>query len=220
MRAGNFLFPLLISFGVVFLLSLTSVNSSSCPCNNISILKLCDKERENIIYYEVCVCGNQCNVIKQDKIYCGDPSESDGGINIYKFGVITKYVCDGEIYDNQNICELAKNPSLYTSECVKKYYFDFCRGICSRNEINEYYLSGKDVYSEIFSNLFSNNEYCKNGEVFKDKLAPFGYFFPSSTYYFFSSGWVNNETIKISLTCNDYDESGCYYYSYTLEKLP
>ncbi len=119
--------------------------------------------------------------------------DSDGGDKPTKYGEVIDYYCS-------------------FGTCYSKTYADTCSGICERSELTEYWLSGEKVNTTLYTNLFSNSLYCKNGEILVDKSNPLVWLSVEG------KGWGNSD-ITVDIICNDNDESGCGWYNYRIEKI-
>lgn len=161
---------------------------------------VCEEDGENIAYYS-CGCSDGCYSIKVSTSNCGTETDSDGGDNPRVAGTVTDYFCSG-----------GSTPCHSSGSCQSARYSDYCSGICSRSELTEYYLNGEKVASKIYSNLFSQGQYCKNGAVYDDKQKP------TASLSLQSQNWVNRD-ISVNIMCDDHDESGCHKYYYSFSRV-
>ncbi|MEM0324916.1 MAG: hypothetical protein QXW35_03385 [Candidatus Aenigmatarchaeota archaeon] len=125
--------------------------------------------------------------------YCGESTDSDNG-------------------DNPNIKGTAIDKYCSNGVCKEDKYEDYCTGICSRDRLIEYYVEDDRVRYKEYSNLFSQNKYCKNGAMHEDKNRP------SVSLSLGSRNWGNTD-ITETLNCGDHDESGCWKYNYKIIRV-
>jgi len=137
--------------------------------------------------------GGGCTYRYESQTYCGESTDSDGGDNPRTQGTVTDRYCSGE-------------------SCTSSTYTDYCSGICSRSELTEYYVSNDRVASKSYADLFSKNQYCKNGAIYDDTRKP------DVSISLSEKNW-NNTDITVTLYCNDNDESGCWKYNYEVKKI-
>ncbi|MEM5830360.1 MAG: hypothetical protein QW409_01510 [Candidatus Aenigmatarchaeota archaeon] len=165
---------------------------STYDCNNKNYWECKDPKTKRYVDY---TCDDGICVFEtyRYETYCGDSEETDGGDNPRTYGSITVRGCSN-------------------GDCFERSYYDKCSGICSRSELREYWITGKDATSPSYTDytdLFSKSQYCKNGAIYDDTSNPSIGFSPSSR------GWSTSD-IVVTLSCNDHDESGCWTYSYNI----
>jgi hypothetical protein len=137
--------------------------------------------------------GGSCTYKYTNPTYCGASTDSDGGDAPRTRGTVTDRYCSG-------------------GSCTSSTYTDYCSGICSRSELIEYYIENDRVASKSYTDLFSKNQYCKNGAIYDDIRKPDVSISPSER------NWDNRD-ITVTLYCNDNDESGCWKYNYEVKKI-
>ncbi len=134
-----------------------------------------------------------CTYRYESQTYCGGSTDSDGGDAPRIRGTVTDRYCENGV-------------------CKRKEYTDTCRGICSRSELIEYYVDNDRVANKIYTDLFSRNQYCKNGAIYDDTRKPSASLYPSGR------GWGNTD-VTVTLYCSDGDESGCWKYNYEVRRV-
>jgi len=137
---------------------------------------------------------------------CGKERETDGGDDPRIPGEVVDYFCSG-----------GSTACFSSGSCKSQTYKDTCSGICGRSELTEYYLVGEKkekVDYKIYRDLFSKGQYCKGdpGAIYDDKQKPTASLSPQS------QNWVNRD-ISVNIMCDDYDESGCHKYYYTISRI-
>jgi hypothetical protein len=144
-------------------------------------------------YCETLGTDSYCSYRYIDPTYCGETKDSDGGDNPRVKGIVTDKYCEN-------------------GTCKSKDYIDTCQGICSRSELKEYYVESDRVAYKVYTDLFSKNQYCKDGAIYDDVKNPIVILSPSSR------NWASSD-VTVTLTCNDNNESGCWKYSYVVNKV-
>jgi len=194
-------FSLFISLSVVYFYSkfakVSFSQSEICESGLVCI----DEKTIGYFYCEFNTTSNSCECKKVYEESCGDVIDSDGGDNPNKRGNVIVPLCVG-----------SSTPGKPDAKCVIERYRDQCTGICDREILKEYYIEDNSVKSRVYSNLFENNQYCKKSVVYTDFKSP------SLTVSPAKSDWTNRN-IYVSIICDDYDESGCKSFSYTLIKI-
>lgn len=151
-------------------------------------------DRKNSEYRDYYCSGGNCGYRTTGSRYCGQSVDDDGGDNPYTRGTAIDRYCIDRI------------------GCTWSNYIDTCSGeICSRNELIEYYVSNDGVISRVYSNLFEEKKYCKNGSIHNDNLNPI------VSLNIHRREWGNTDVL-VKLNCNDNDESGCGRYFYRMVK--
>ncbi|MEM1804963.1 MAG: hypothetical protein QXI77_03125 [Nanopusillaceae archaeon] len=85
-----------------------------------------------------------------------------------------------------------------------------CTGICNRSSVIVYFENDIFIY-RIYSDLFSQYKYCKNGTIYEDKKRP-------SVYTWGLRIWSDFD-FPIIIYCDDHDESGCWKYNYKIIRV-
>lgn len=174
----------------------TDPNTSEClecgfsyvPCTDENTCGCGQREDKYKCYIERTCSGCECSV-SYTTTYCGESTDSDGDNPYVKGTAIDRY-CSG-------------------GACREDRYEDYCTGICSRDRLIEYYVEDDRVRYKEYSDLFSQNKYCKNGAIHEDNNKP------SVSLSLGSRNWGNTD-ITETLNCNDHDESGCWKYNYEI----
>ncbi|MEM5820543.1 MAG: hypothetical protein QW678_02800 [Candidatus Aenigmatarchaeota archaeon] len=164
------------------------IDENTCGCGQREDKYKCYIERTCESNSVTCWCSEN-----RITTYCGESTDSDNG-------------------DNPNIKGTAIDRYCSNGACKEDRYEDYCTGICNREKLIEYYVENDRVKYKEYSNLFSQNKYCKDGSLHNDNRKP------SVSLSLGSRNWGNTD-ITETLNCNDHDESGCWKYNYKIIKV-